>query len=110
IRQLFCGVPQIPPVSSTKSYFGHTLGAAGVLEFIVSLLCLNHDVIPPTLNFDGARPGCDLDYVPNSARKGKIRYFISNSAEFGCAEIGFLESVRNGRRGARAPGRRSLRQ
>jgi 3-oxoacyl-[acyl-carrier-protein] synthase II len=83
IRQLFQGVDHIPPCSSTKSYFGHTLGAAAILEFIVSLLCSQEDILPPTLNFNQPRHGCDLDYIPNHVRPGSIRYFLSNSAAFG---------------------------
>lgn len=77
------GQDKIPPVSSTKSYFGHTLGAAGILEFIVSVLAMKEGFIPPTINFESARPGCELDYVPNTPRDGAIRAFISNSAAFG---------------------------
>lgn len=83
IKQIFKGCPTIPPISSTKSYFGHTLGAAGILEFIVSLLCQKADLIPPTINFESPRPGCDLDYVPNTPRSGKIKYFLSTNAAFG---------------------------
>lgn len=77
------GEEKIPPVSSTKSYFGHCLGAAGIIEFIVSVLATKEGFIPPTINFEAARPGCELDYVPNSPREGAIRAFISNSAAFG---------------------------
>ncbi len=77
------GNDKIPPVSSTKSYFGHTLGAAGILEFIVSVLAMNEGFIPPTINFESARPGCELDYVPNHPRAGAIQAFVSNSAAFG---------------------------
>ncbi len=74
---------KIPAVSSSKSFFGHTLGAAGILEFIVSMLAMKESFIPPTINFESARPGCELDYVPNTPRQEKIRAFISNSAAFG---------------------------
>ena len=74
---------KLPPVSSTKSFFGHTLGAAGILEFIVSISAMNEDFIPPTINFETARPGCELDYVPNQARSASYDAFISNSAAFG---------------------------
>ena len=73
----------VPPISSSKSYFGHTLGAAGILEFIVSILASREGFLPPTLNHTGNRPGCDHDYIPNEPRDGKIRAFISNSAAFG---------------------------
>jgi 3-oxoacyl-[acyl-carrier-protein] synthase II len=94
IRQLFQGADSIPPVSSTKSYFGHTLGAAGVLEFIVSLLCAREQILPPTLNFVQPRHGCDLDYIPNHVRSGNVRYFLSNSAAFGGVNAVLLGSPR----------------
>jgi 3-oxoacyl-[acyl-carrier-protein] synthase II len=87
IKRLFGEGRSIPPVSSTKSFFGHTLGAAGVLEFIVSLLAQQQGFIPPTINYQGARPGCDLDYVPNQARSGRVRVFLSNSAAFGGVNV-----------------------
>ena len=71
------------PVSASKSFTGHTLGASSVMGFIASTLCMNRDTIPPTVNFAGPRPGCELDYVPNQARPGRIRHFIANSAGFG---------------------------
>lgn len=83
IRGLFSEGARIPPVSSSKSFFGHTLGAAGILEFIVSLLGHQHALIPPTLNFLAARPGCNLDYVPNKPLPGRVDRFLSNSAAFG---------------------------
>ncbi len=82
IMALFEG-QSVPPISSTKSYFGHTLGAAGILEFIVSTLAMNEGFIPPTINFEAARPGCELDYVPNAPRTTGFKAFISNSAAFG---------------------------
>lgn len=106
IRQTFQEAGHIPPASSTKSYFGHTLGAAGVLEFIVSLLCSNHGLLPATLNFREPRPGCDLDYIPNQVRQGEINYFLSNSAAFGGVNTVLLgASKRNC-----APRRRSQRR
>jgi 3-oxoacyl-[acyl-carrier-protein] synthase II len=74
---------KLPPVSSTKSYFGHTLGAAGILEFIATLLAQREGMMLPTLNHRGNRPGCSLDYIPNQARPATIRAFLSNSAAFG---------------------------
>ncbi len=72
-----------PPASSTKSFYGHTLGAAGILEFITCLLAARDGFLPPTLQYTLPRPGCDLDYVPNRAREAKIDFFLSNSAAFG---------------------------
>lgn len=83
IKRLYQGAARIPPVSSSKSFFGHTLGAAGILEFIVSLLCTGKGLLPPTLNFTKPRAVCDLDYVPNEARPAAVRHFLSNSAAFG---------------------------
>ncbi|MDX1928806.1 MAG: beta-ketoacyl-[acyl-carrier-protein] synthase family protein [Pirellulaceae bacterium] len=83
IRELYEDVSQCPAVSSTKSYFGHTLGAAGILEFIVSLLASRDSFIPPTINFESQRQGCDLDYVPNVVRHEPVNVFVSNSAAFG---------------------------
>jgi 3-oxoacyl-[acyl-carrier-protein] synthase II len=71
------------PVSSTKSVTGHLLGGAGVTEAIFSILTLKHGIIPPTINYDFPDPECDLDYVPNMARKAQVRTVLSNSFGFG---------------------------
>ena len=70
-------------VSSTKSMTGHLLGAAGGIEAIFSILALHHGVIPPTINLDNPSEGCDLDYVPHTAREQKIEIAMSNSFGFG---------------------------
>lgn len=70
-------------ISSTKSMHGHTLGAAGALEAIATALALEHGVVPPTANFLGADPACDLDVVPNEPRHKAIEVAISNSFAFG---------------------------
>jgi 3-oxoacyl-[acyl-carrier-protein] synthase II len=70
-------------VNSTKSMTGHLLGAAGALEAIASVLALRDQVSPPTINLDTPDPQCDLDYVPNTARKMAIRTALSNSFGFG---------------------------
>jgi 3-oxoacyl-[acyl-carrier-protein] synthase II len=70
-------------VSSTKSMTGHLLGAAGGVEAIFSLLSIRDGVIPPTINLDNPSEGCDLDYVPNTARETDVNIAISNSFGFG---------------------------
>jgi 3-oxoacyl-[acyl-carrier-protein] synthase II len=72
------------PISSTKSMHGHAIGAAGAIEFIVSLLVLKNQAIPPTINLDQPDPECDLDYVPNIGRNGvRVNTVMSNSFAFG---------------------------
>jgi 3-oxoacyl-[acyl-carrier-protein] synthase II len=70
-------------ISSTKSMIGHLLGAAGGVEAVLSVLSIVNDMAPPTINLDNPDPECDLDYVPNKARKLKINYALSNSFGFG---------------------------
>jgi 3-oxoacyl-[acyl-carrier-protein] synthase II len=71
------------PVSSTKSMTGHLLGAAGGVEAIFSILALRDQVLPPTINLDEPGEGCDLDFVPHTAREAKVDVVISNSFGFG---------------------------
>jgi 3-oxoacyl-[acyl-carrier-protein] synthase II len=70
-------------VSSTKSMTGHLLGAAGAVEAIFSILAIRDQVAPPTINLDNPSEGCDLDFVPNTARKMRIDNVLSNSFGFG---------------------------
>jgi len=71
------------PVSSTKSMTGHLLGGAGGLEAGISVLALRDQTLPPTINLEQPDPECDLDYVPNHARKAPVEYALSNSFGFG---------------------------
>ena len=77
-------------VSSTKSMTGHLLGAAGGVESVYTILALKNQCIPPTINLDTADPECDLDYVPNSARKADIGCAITNSFGFGGTNASLL--------------------
>jgi 3-oxoacyl-[acyl-carrier-protein] synthase II len=70
-------------VSSTKSMTGHLLGAAGGIEAIATVLALHHGVLPPTINYETPDPDCDLDYIPNQARKQDVEVALSNAFGFG---------------------------
>jgi 3-oxoacyl-[acyl-carrier-protein] synthase II len=83
IRTLFGKKAYEIPVSSTKSMTGHLLGAAGCIESIFTCLALRDGILPPTINYTTPDPECDLDYIPNAARKSPIRTALSNSFGFG---------------------------
>jgi 3-oxoacyl-[acyl-carrier-protein] synthase II len=86
------------PISSTKSMTGHLLGGAGGIESVYTVLSIQNGIVPPTINYENPDPDCDLDYVPNTARKVKIRNAITNSFGFGGtnATILFRQPEANG--------------
>jgi len=84
IKKVFSNYAYKVPISSTKSMHGHMMGSAGAIEFVVSLLAIKNQAIPPTMNLDQPDPECDLDYVPNISRKRvKVNTVMSNSFAFG---------------------------
>ena len=83
IRRAFGPAADKLAVSSTKSMTGHLLGAAGAVEAIFSVLALRDQIVPPTINLHQPGEGCDLDYVPNTARNMALKYTLSNSFGFG---------------------------
>jgi 3-oxoacyl-[acyl-carrier-protein] synthase II len=70
-------------ISSTKGATGHMLGAAGAVEMTACILAMQHNLVPPTINYEVPDPECDLDYVPNKARELKVNAVINNSFGFG---------------------------
>jgi 3-oxoacyl-[acyl-carrier-protein] synthase II len=83
IKSVFGDYAYTLPVSSTKSMTGHILGGTGAVEAIYSILTINNNLIPPTINYEFPDPECDLDYVPNKARKAEVTTVMSNSFGFG---------------------------
>ncbi|MDE3108938.1 MAG: beta-ketoacyl-ACP synthase II, partial [Acidobacteriota bacterium] len=83
LKRVFGDRAKKVPISSTKSMTGHLLGGAGGLEAGVSVLALRDQILPPTINHEKPDPACDLDYIPNQARKAEVRYALSNSFGFG---------------------------
>ncbi len=83
LKRVFGDRAKQVPVSSTKSMTGHLLGGAGGLEAGISVLALRDQILPPTINQEIPDPACDLDYVPNHARKASVEYALSNSFGFG---------------------------
>jgi len=74
---------KVPPISSVKGSIGHCLGAAGIMETVISIMALNQNIIPPTINLINPDPECDLDYVPNIARKQTLNTVLTTSYGFG---------------------------
>jgi len=83
IKKVFGAHAYKVPVSSTKSMTGHMIGAAGCIEAVVCVLTLLHGIIHPTINYHHPDPDCDLDYVPNTARRANVRVALSNAFGFG---------------------------
>ncbi len=83
IKEVFGDHAQKLAVSSTKSQLGHLLGASGAIELLICCLAIRDNVIPPTINYETPDPDCDLDYVPNVARRTQVDYVMSNSFGFG---------------------------
>jgi 3-oxoacyl-[acyl-carrier-protein] synthase II len=83
IKQIFGQDAFKIPVSATKSMIGHLIGAAGAVELIATVLAMEHQVLPPTINYEVPDPDCDLDYVPNVSRKATIEFALKNSFGFG---------------------------
>ncbi len=83
IKEAFGGKENCPPVSSTKGQIGYCLGAAGAIEAIMAIKALNEGIIPPTINVENQDPDCDLDIVPNVARKANLTTVMSNNFGFG---------------------------
>jgi 3-oxoacyl-(acyl-carrier-protein) synthase len=83
IRRVFGEHADALMVSSTKSMHGHMMGAAGAVEAIVALLACEQQVVPPTINYEHPDPDCDLDFVPNEARRAGVRRAMSTSVGLG---------------------------
>ena len=83
ITSLFGEHAQKLKVSSTKSMIGHALGASGALEAVACILAINHNILPPTINYKDSDPECNLDYVPNNSQKSEVNIAMSNSFGFG---------------------------
>ncbi|MEJ2007314.1 MAG: beta-ketoacyl-[acyl-carrier-protein] synthase II, partial [Acidobacteriota bacterium] len=90
IKKVFGEHARKMAISSTKSMTGHLLGGAGGLEAGISTLVLRDQIIPPTINYENPDPDCDLDYVPNQARKANVNYILSNSFGFGGTNAALL--------------------
>lgn len=93
VKKVFGDHAKNVPISSIKSMLGHMIAAAGAVELIASLLTLRDGIIPPTINYETPDPACDLDYVPNVARKQKVDTVLSNSFGFGGQNVSLIVRV-----------------
>jgi len=95
IKRLFGGRAYAIPVNSTKSMIGHAMGGAGAIEAAVSVLTIEQGLVHPTINLENPDPECDLDYVPEGARRVDVRIALSNSFGLGgqnaCLVLGRFE-------------------
>jgi len=83
IKKVFGDYSKKLPVSSIKSMLGHTMGAASAIEAVTCCLAIKNDIIPPTINYETPDPDCDIDCVPNVARKLKVNIALNSSSAFG---------------------------
>ncbi|KGX92683.1 3-oxoacyl-ACP synthase [Pontibacillus halophilus JSM 076056 = DSM 19796] len=96
IKSAFGEYAEKLPISSTKSMTGHLLGAAGAVEAVASIKAINDSIVPPTINLETPDPDCDLDYVPNEARKMTVDAVLSNSLGFGGHNVSLIFKRYNG--------------
>jgi 3-oxoacyl-[acyl-carrier-protein] synthase II len=90
IKTCFGSAASQVAISSTKSMLGHTFGAAGAVEAAISVLSIVHQTMPPTINLHTPDPACDLDYIPNEARRGNVQVALSNSMGFGGHNVALI--------------------
>jgi 3-oxoacyl-[acyl-carrier-protein] synthase II len=83
VKKVFGSTATKIPVTGTKAFYGHPLGASAAIEAAICLLAIQHDFVPPTLNYETPDPACDLDIVPNQPRQKSISYALSNAFGFG---------------------------
>jgi 3-oxoacyl-[acyl-carrier-protein] synthase II len=83
VKKVFGSLATKIPVSGTKAFYGHPLGASAAIEAALCVLAMQHDFVPPTLNYETPDPACDLDVVPNQPREKQINYALSNAFGFG---------------------------
>ena len=90
VKEVFGADAKKIPMSSIKSMLGHMIAAAGAVEVIASILTIRESVIPATINYETPDEACDLDYVPNAARKASVKTVLSNSFGFGGQNIALI--------------------